>query len=141
MQLAKFPFRFFLAANRYSTVFHRILRPKYSAARCGSSMPYLDRLKAAGINVVLTEYPDAFHAYDGTAFSTPIELPQAQTTRNCTLREGDNGQILNAKTGVLYKLSDPCVEHSPHVGFNQAAYEATVKAVREFLTMTFKLSS
>jgi len=28
-----------------------------------------------------------------------------------------------------------------HVGFNQAAYQATVKAVREFLAATFKLSS
>jgi hypothetical protein len=47
--------------------------------------------------------------------------------------------VFNAKTGAVYTLADPCVEHGPHVGYNQAAYEATVKAVREFLTATFKL--
>jgi dienelactone hydrolase len=107
----------------------------------GPCRAYVDRLKAAGVNAALTEYPDAFHAYDMTAFSTPIELPQAQTTRNCMLREGDNGQILNAKTGAVYTLNDTCVEHGPHIGYNQAAYQATVKAVREFLLATFKLSS
>lgn len=119
-------------------LFHGIADDYVSIAPCRG---YVERLKRAGANVVLTEYPDAFHAYDSTAFSAPIELPQAQTTRNCTLREGDNGQVLNAKTGAIYMLDDPCVEHGPHIGFNQAAYQATVKAVREFLAATFKLSS
>jgi dienelactone hydrolase len=118
-------------------LFHGIADDYVSIAPCRA---YVERLKAAGVNVALTEYPDAFHAYDGTT-SPPIQLPQAQTTRNCTLREGDNGQVLNAKTGAVYTLNDPCVEHGPHVGFNQAAYQATVKTVREFLTATFKLSS
>jgi dienelactone hydrolase len=119
-------------------LFHGIADDYVSIAPCRA---YVERLKAAGINVALTEYPDAFHAYDATTFSPPIQLPQAQTTRNCTLREGDNGQILNAKTSAVYTLNDPCVEHGPHIGFNQAAYQATVTAVREFLTATFKLSS
>ena len=118
-------------------LFHGIADDYVSIAPCRA---YVERLKAAGVNVALTEYPDAFHAYDGTT-SPPIQLLQAQTTRNCTLREGDNGQVLNAKTSAVYTLNDPCVEHGPHVGFNQAAYQATVKAVREFLTATFKLSS
>jgi dienelactone hydrolase len=118
-------------------LFHGIADDYVSIAPCRA---YVERLKAAGVNVALTEYPDAFHAYDGTT-SPPIQLPQAQTTRNCTLREGDNGQVLNAKTSAVYTLNDPCVERGPHVGFNQAAYQATVKAVREFLTATFKLSS
>jgi len=118
-------------------LFHGIADDYVSIAPCRA---YVERLKAAGVNVVLSEYPDAFHAYDGTT-SPPIQLPQAQTTRNCTLREGDNGQVLNAKTNAVFTLNDPCVERGPHVGFNQAAYQATVKAVREFLTATFKLSS
>ena len=118
-------------------LFHGIADDYVSIAPCRA---YVERLKAAGVNVALTEYADAFHAYDGTT-SPPIQLLQAQTTRNCTLREGDNGQVLNAKTSAVYTLNDPCVERGPHVGFNQAAYQATLKAVREFLTATFKLSS
>jgi dienelactone hydrolase len=102
---------------------------------------YVERLKAAGANVALTVYPDAFHVYDGTAFSPPVLLRQAQTSRNCTLREGDNGEVLNAKTGAVYTPDDPCIERGAHLGFNQAANLATVKAVREFLVATFKLSS
>jgi hypothetical protein len=49
--------------------------------------------------------------------------------------------VLNAKTGAVYTLADSCVEHGPHIGYNPAAHAATVKAVREFLTVTFKLSS
>jgi hypothetical protein len=57
------------------------------------------------------------------------------------MREGDNGQVLNVETGAIYTLADSCVERGAHVGYNQAAHDATVKAVREFLTTTFKLSS
>ncbi len=119
-------------------LFHGIADDYVAIAPCRA---YVERLRRAGADVVLTEYPDAFHAYDSTTFSRPIALPQAQTTRNCTLREGDDGQVLNAKTGAIYTLADPCVEHGPHIGFNQAAYQATVKAVREFLAATFKLRS
>jgi dienelactone hydrolase len=119
-------------------LFHGIADDYVSIVPCRG---YVERLKRAGANVVLTEYEDAFHAYDSTALSATIQLPQAQTTRNCTLREGDNGEVLNAKTGAIFTLDDSCVEHGPHVGFNQAAYQATVKAVREFLAATFKLSS
>jgi dienelactone hydrolase len=119
-------------------LFHGISDDYVSIAPCRD---YVERLKRAGANVTLSEYPDAYHAYDLIAYSPPIVFPQAQTTRNCTLREGDDGQVLNAKTSAVYTLDDPCVEHGPHVGFNQAAYQATVKAVREFLTTTFKLGS
>ena len=119
-------------------LFHGISDDYVSIAPCRD---YVERLKRASANVTLTEYPDAYHAYDATAYPTPVVFPQAQTTRNCSLREGDNGQVLNSKTGAVFTLEDPCVERGPHVGFNQAAYQATVKAVREFLSATFKLSS
>jgi len=119
-------------------LFHGTADDYLPIAPCRS---YVERLKRAGANVALTEYPDAHHAYDMTEFSPPIQLGQAQTARNCALREGDNGQVLNAKTGATYTLQDSCIERGPHVGFNQAAYQATVKAVREFLAATFKLSS
>jgi len=70
----------------------------------------------------------------------PRAFPANQTTRNCTLKEGENGGILNVKTGKLYDLSDPCVEKGPHVGYNAAAHQATLAGVREFLKTVFKLS-
>jgi len=119
-------------------LFHGIADDYVSIIPCRD---YVARLKQAGADATLTEYPDAFHAYDTTALARPIELPHAQTTRNCFLKEGDSGQIINAKTGAAFSLQDACVEHGPHVGYNAAATEATVKAVREFLRATFKLKS
>lgn len=117
-------------------LFHGIVDDYVSIVPCRN---YVGRLKQAGADATLTEYEGANHVYDMTLFSKPIQLAQAQTTRNCDLREGDNGQVLNTKTGASYTLSDPCVEHGPHVGYDAAAYEATLKAVREFLSVTFKL--
>jgi dienelactone hydrolase len=100
---------------------------------------YVERLKKAGADVQLTELADAHHAYDSPAIPVPTVFAASQTTRSCTLKEGDNGSILNAKTGKLYDLSDACVEKGPHVGYNAAAYQATLAGVREFLKAVFKL--
>ena len=101
---------------------------------------YTNRLKKAGADVTLTEYPDAYHAYD--VFTLPVSQKNesSQTTRNCFLQEGDKGQIMNAKSGQPYRLaSDSCVERGPHVGYNASAHQATVSAVKEFLVTTFKM--
>jgi dienelactone hydrolase len=121
-------------------LFHGIADDYVSIAPCRD---YVDRLKRAGADAILTGYPDAYHAYDITTLSPPIAMPQAQTTRNCILQEGDSGLVLNAKTGAVFAYAPPdsCIEYGPHVGYNQVAYEATAKAVREFLTTTFKLNS
>src|SRR5262249_23961701 len=118
-------------------LFHGIADDFNAIAACRD---YVERLKRAGANVALTEYPDAIHAYDWADYALPTQLPEARGFRNCRLREGDDGQLLNAKTGAIFMANDPCVELGPHIGFNQAAYQATVKAVRAFLAATFKLS-
>jgi dienelactone hydrolase len=101
---------------------------------------YVQRMKQTGADVVLNEYPDAHHAYDVFTLPPSQKNATSQTTRNCSLQEGDKGQILNAKTGQAYSLaSDSCVELGPHVGYHAAAHQATVKAVKEFLGATFKL--
>lgn len=105
----------------------------------GPCRTYVARLKRAGADVQLTELADAHHAYDNPAIPVPTAFPANQTTRNCAIKEGANGQLFNAKTGKPYDLSDPCVEKGPHVGYNAAAQQATIAGVREFLRTTFKL--
>src|SRR5262249_9715682 len=99
------------------------------------------QLKDAGADVTLTEYPDAYHAYDNFTLAAGVSLPDAQTTRNCLITEGDNGLLLNSKTGQTYSLGDACVEKGPHIGYNEAAHKATVEAVKQFLATRFKLAS
>jgi len=100
---------------------------------------YVARLQSVGAPATLTEYPGAYHAYDAFMVKEPIKYPQAQTTRRCFLEEGQNGAILNSKTGKPYDLNDGCVEKGTQVAYNAAAHEATVKAVKEFLVATFRL--
>ena len=101
---------------------------------------YANRLKKAGADVTLAEYPDAHHAYDVFTLPASQKNESSQTTRNCLLQEGDKGQILNARSGQPYRLaSDPCVERGPHVGYNATAHQATVSTVKEFLMATFRM--
>jgi dienelactone hydrolase len=98
---------------------------------------YVSRLKAAGADISLTEYPGVEHAYDLSALGRRIQAPLAQTTRNCTLEENDNGQVINARTGKVFTFDDTCVQVGPHLGYDAAAYQATSKAVQDFLTQVF----
>jgi dienelactone hydrolase len=117
-------------------LFHGIADDYVSVAPCRE---YVERLKKAGADVTLTEYPDAHHAYDMFTIRQQIKIPTAQTTRNCRLEEGPSGQTLNSQTKQPFAMTDACVEKGPMVGYNAAAHEATVRAVKEFLTATFGL--
>ena len=125
-------------ANRSLRFFHGIADDYVSIEPCRA---YVKRLKEAGADVALTEYPDALHAYDNFTYASSVSLPNAQTTRNCLIVEGDNGLLLNSKSNQPYSLGDACVEKGPHVGYNEAAHTATVEAVKQFLTSRFKLAS
>jgi dienelactone hydrolase len=102
--------------------------------------PYFERLRAAGRDVQLIEYPDAHHGYDNPLGSkTPTVAKGSQSTRACTLKEEANGVLVNVSTGQPFSYKDPCVETDPHVGYNEAAAKATQKAVKEQLRAAFKL--
>jgi dienelactone hydrolase len=119
-------------------LFHGIADDYVSIEPCRT---YVRRLKEAGADVTLAEYPDAPHAYDNFTLAASVATPDAQTTRNCLIVEGDGGVLLNAKTGQTYGLNDACVEKGPHIGYNEAAHKATVDAVRKFLVAQFRLAS
>jgi len=117
-------------------LFHGAADDWVSIVPCRS---YVERLKKAGADVTLTEFADAFHAYDVSYFATPVTLPNAPTIRNCSLAEGENGEIIDSKTGKLFDAQNPCIEKGVHIGYNDAAYQATLKAVKDFLRVTFNI--
>jgi dienelactone hydrolase len=99
---------------------------------------YVGRLKGAGVDVALTEYPNAFHSYD-TFRTAATKVPQAKTARRCAFRESDRGELLNASGAPTSTDNDPCIETGTTLEYNAAAHEATVKAVQQFLKEVFKL--
>jgi dienelactone hydrolase len=105
----------------------------------GPCRAYVARLRAAGRDAQLTEYSGSHHAFDVPLLKTPVVLQQAPTTRSCTLEENPVGQIINSQTKQPFTYSDPCVEKGPTVAYNAQATDEALKAVKDFLSVTFKL--
>jgi len=106
-----------------------------------SCKAFVERLKAAGRDVVLTEYPDSAHGFDSglLGLNTVAVSAGAQTARNCHIREGDGGVLVNADTQAPFTYKDSCIELDPHVGGNPATAAESRKAVVDFLQALFKL--
>lgn len=101
--------------------------------------PYVARLRSAGKNVELIEYPNAHHAFDNPGFKTAVKAARSETTRNCTLHEDQNGRMVNSRTGQPFTYKDACVELGPTLAYDAEAHAASVKAVKELLRATFRL--
>jgi dienelactone hydrolase len=124
-------------AEKPIRIFHGIPDDYNPVASC---KPYIQRLRDAGRDVVLTEYPDAQHGFD-----TPLNLGAvivatgAQTVRGCKIREAEGGVLLNVSTSQPFSYKDDCVQLNPHVGGNAAATQAARVAVTDFVRQVFKL--
>lgn len=125
-------------AARPIRIFHGTPDDYNPVASCKA---YVARLQHAGRDVVLTEYPDSQHAFDIglLGVSGMVVSPNAQTARNCHLREGEAGVLMNADTQTPFTYKDACIELNPHVGGNPATAEQARKAVSDFLRALFRL--
>ena len=125
-------------ADKPIRIFHGTPDDYNPVAKCKT---YVERLRSAGRNVQLTEYPNAQHAFDNPLASlTPIVAKNAQTVRGCTIREEANGQLVNAATAQPFTYKDACVERDPHVGHDPVATQAAKQAVKDVIKTVFKLN-
>lgn len=104
-----------------------------------SCKDYLARLKEAGRDVTLTEYPDAQHGFDTPFPIGSLVATNSQTVRGCRIREADGGALLNVSTQQPFSYTDGCVQLDPHVGGNVDAARAAHRAVGEFVRQVFRL--
>ncbi|CAN7681007.1 dienelactone hydrolase family protein [Phyllobacterium sp. LjRoot231] len=84
---------------------------------------YIERLRAAGKDATMTEYPGALHSFDDPINPLGYIVQNAQTARKCQHRE-DDGKIINIETGKPLTYNDACVELGTTAGFDEAATEA-----------------
>jgi dienelactone hydrolase len=103
-----------------------------------SCVDYTKRLKTAGVDVNTVVYPNAQHAFDlPTAKAFSLELKNAQTARNCSVKETSPGILTNEATKKPFSYSDSCVEKGPHIGADpdarNQAYPAALKELRKML--------
>lgn len=97
------------------------------------------RLRAAGRDAMMTEYPGVSHGFDDPDTPSGFVVENAQTSRNCRRREED-GEIINIETGKPFSYNDACVELGPTAGYDKAATEAAQAAVKDFLTVVFRIN-
>jgi dienelactone hydrolase len=100
-----------------------------------SCKAYLARLQEAKRDVVLTEYPDSEHGFDAglLGVSTVTVSANAQSARNCRLKEGEGGVLMNDDTKEPFTYKDACIALNPHVGGNPTTAVQARKAVSDFL--------
>ena len=103
----------------------------------GPCRDYVARLKKAGANIDLVEYPGAYHAFDVQTIPGTLQLPQAQTWRKCRYEEKPQGAIINSDTGQPASFNEPCIERGTTVAYNAEATDAARKDVVEFLGKLF----
>lgn len=105
----------------------------------GPCREYVARLKMAGADAALTEFPGAMHEFDSALMARRHTLPDADTQRNCRWTEADRGIVVNATTGRPYGVDDPCVLLGPHMGYDAPATRAAEGEVARFLAAAFGL--
>jgi dienelactone hydrolase len=99
---------------------------------------YVDRLRRAGKDVQLNEYSGAHHAFDNPLYSPHRSLPDAIITGACMREERSPGEIINRATSQAFQWTDACVKRGGTVGYDAIATEEATKAVKSFLSATFR---
>jgi dienelactone hydrolase len=102
---------------------------------------YVERLRAAGADVELTQYPNASHAFDNPLGAQPAVMQSRfQSVRNCKIEEeADDGLLINTDTRQPFTYTDACVVLGAHVGHDPLATQAAKQAVKELFKMVFQL--
>ena len=101
---------------------------------------FVKRLRAADRDVVLTEYPNVWHAFDNPLGSAvPVVVKGAQTVRNCQIVEEPKGVLINVASKQQFTYKDACVENDPHVNHDAEATQAATSAIKGVLKNAFKL--
>jgi dienelactone hydrolase len=124
-------------ADKPIRIFHGAADDYVPVAGCRG---YVERLRKAGKDITLTEYPGAHHVFDNPALKNPVKLPQAQTTRGCPLlEEAPDGRIVNSQTKQPFTYAgDPCVERGTTIAYDPQAHAEVVRAMKEFLIVTLQ---
>src|SRR5262249_38767610 len=101
---------------------------------------YVERLRRAGADAQIAEYPGAYH---GSARLTmpPRRYPREQNASRCFWEERPEGQLVHRATGLPFSLDDPCVVLGGTIGFDPAAYRAALQAVKAIVAPEARPSS
>jgi dienelactone hydrolase len=123
-------------AKRPIRIFHGAPDDYNPVATCKA---FVERLKAQGADVQLTEYPNAPHGFDNPlGANPPIPARTDQSVRECRIREDENAVLINEATRTRFSYGDDCVRTGPVVGADPEARRAATTAVIDFVKAVVK---
>lgn len=95
---------------------------------------YVERLRGAGADVEVSEYPNASHAFDNPLGAQPPLMRSGfQSVRNCKIQEQADGLLINTDTKQPFGYTDACVVHGAHTGHDPIATREAKQAVEKLL--------
>jgi dienelactone hydrolase len=101
---------------------------------------YVERLRGAGADVEVSEYPNASHAFDNPLGAQPALMrPEFQSVRNCSIEERADGLLINTDTKQPFAYTDACVVHGAHTGHDPLATQEVKLAVEKLFKSVFQL--
>jgi dienelactone hydrolase len=99
-------------------------------APVGPCRAYVERLRHAGADAQITEYPGAYHQFDRPDDGPPRRSPGEQNASGCFWEERPAGQLVSRGSGQAFALDDPCVTRGGTFAADPAAYRAALQAVK-----------
>jgi len=102
---------------------------------------YVQRMRQAGKDAFLYEYPDAHHGFANPSFPSVTFLSTLlSASRNCLFVEQADGHfaILHRDTGKLASAEASCVSRGVTIGHDPRAHRQAIQDVKGFLEATFR---
>ena len=101
---------------------------------------YVERLKAAGRDVQITEYPNAPHSFDNPLGPRPRRSRHSRKACATARSSKSRRDLINASTTEPFTYKDGCVALGPHLGHDPEATRQVRQAVTSFMRIVFKLN-
>jgi len=98
---------------------------------------YVERLRRAGRDAALFEYPGAHHGFDSAALPAARWRPAVLNPGRCDFVEQPDGRFVEAATGQPPTFQSPCLTRGATVGYQAEAYRRALEDVRAFLRRVF----
>jgi dienelactone hydrolase len=104
----------------------------------GLCRQYETDLKKAGVDVSFVEFPATQHGYDNPLYPANLFLPTGLSSKACSMRETQPGQLVSMETGKPFTFNDPCRPPGLHLGYNADAASETHRRVVDFIKLHSK---
>jgi dienelactone hydrolase len=106
----------------------------------GPCRDYVTRMRQAGKDVGLVEYPSATHAFDHPLFKQPRWAADHLNPARCMIVELPDGRFVDRDTGSPAGLDSPCVSRGYLQRADARAHRQAIQDVKAFLSRIFKLN-